>query len=323
MNRPTFSLIVPTRGRPARLRRFLDSIAATASRPMDLEVVLVIDADDDPSLSVRHRRLALCRVVVPPGLTMGALNTAGFEASAGDHVMLLNDDVEARTPGWDVAALTYCRRFSDGILLIHVNDTLFQDRLCTFPLLSRRFCELAGGICPAEYVRYRIDDHIEDVFNLLAALGVRRTVYLPDVVFKHFNTVERPCGDHVYQSDPEILAGDARRFEASFCERKELAMRLLDVIEGGSEPSLTAARRRLLDGFTDPIALRTPGRQLVARLPWLRRVANRLHRPQDVLEWADATLARARACVRMKGWGGLARAGAKRVIRLLPGGAAP
>ena len=214
--RPTFSLIVPTRRRPRQLRRFLDSVAATATDPKGIEVVLVVDADDPESIAAAHSSLALRRVVVSPRKTMGDLNRAGYEASGGDYVMLLNDDVIARTRGWDETALACFRRFPDPIVLVHVNDTLFRDRLCTFPLTTRAFCERAGGICPAEYVRYRIDDHIEDVFNLLALLGRRRTVYLPDVVFRHCNTIERPEGDHVYASDPAVLALDAPRFAALF-----------------------------------------------------------------------------------------------------------
>lgn len=176
MSRPTFSLIVPTRGRPAQLRRFLDSVAATAARPDRVEVVLVVDSDDVDGRTVAHHGLNVVTAVGEPGRTMGALNVDGYEASRGEFVMLLNDDVVVRTRGWDRIALRWLRRFPDGVALVHVNDTLMRDHLCTFPLVSRRFCELAGGICPADYRRYRIDDHIEDVFNMLAVLGVRRSV---------------------------------------------------------------------------------------------------------------------------------------------------
>jgi hypothetical protein len=299
---PTLSLIVPTRHRLGQLRRLLDSLAATATRPDALEVVLVVDADDPASAAVTHPGLRLKRVTVPPGLTMGALNMAGYEAATGEYPMLLNDDVVARTPGWDERFGACFRRFPDGILLVHANDTLFRDLLCTFPVVSRTFCELAGGICPREYLRYRIDDHIEDVFNLLAVLGRRRTVYLPDVVFEHHNTVALPQGGRAYQSDPEILAVDARRFEALFAGRKDLALRLLERIEGGCRPDLTAERRRRLTELTDPFALRVAGRQC---LEW----RGRLHLGR---ESAAALLRRARACVRREGYIGLARAVARR-----------
>ena len=274
---PTLSLIVPTRGRPDPLRRFLDSIARTATRPGQLEVVLVVDADDPGSAAVGHPRLRLRHVVGPPGRTMGALNMDGYAASTGEYVMLLNDDVLARTPGWDRVVLRCFRRFPDPIALVHVNDTLIEHHLCTFPLVSRAFCELAGGICPREYRRYRIDDHIEDVFNLLAYAGVRRTVYLPEVVFEHTNAVEH-AGGRVYMADPEILARDAPTFDRLFPARKAFAQALLRVTDRGRDPGTTAARIGMLEDAPDSLALRTPGRQHVGRLPVWARLRNRLRR---------------------------------------------
>jgi glycosyltransferase involved in cell wall biosynthesis len=298
--RPIFSLIVPTRGRPAELRRFLDSVARTAARPRAIEVVLVVDADDTVSAAVDHAGLSLRHVVVPTGRTMGELNSAGYEASAGEYVMLLNDDVVARTRGWDATALRCCRRFRDGIVLVHVNDTLSHHYLCTFPLVSRIFCELARGICPREYRRYRIDDHIEDVFNLLAALGRRRTVYLPDVVFEHFNAIDDPEAGRVCVPDPDILALDAPRFLSLFEARKELALRLLDYMERGTPPVLLAERRRRLAALTDPFALRTLGRQRIERAPWLWRLADAMTHPS---KFAAKVGRRVRACMAPVGQG--------------------
>src|SRR5262249_5160425 len=140
---PDFSLIVPTRDRPDQLRRFLASIERTAARPDNVEVVLVVDADERSALEVRSDRLFLRHVVVAPGQTMGALNMAGYSASSGRHLMLLNDDVVACTRGWDTKIRNCFRAFADEILLVHVNDTVFQKALCTFPILSRRFCQIA------------------------------------------------------------------------------------------------------------------------------------------------------------------------------------
>jgi hypothetical protein len=317
--RPFFSLIVPTRRRPGPLGRFLDSVAATVSRPDDVEIILVTDADDPDSRTVGHAALHLRHVVVPPGLTMGSLNAAGYEASAGAHVMLLNDDVVVRGRGWDARVRGCLRRFPDDIVLVHVNDTLFRRRLCTFPLVSRTFCRLAGGICPREYARYRIDDHIEDVFNMLAALGRRRTLYFPDLVFEHHNTVERPQGDQVYASDPAVLAGDDARFADFAAARKELVLRLLDHIDGEADAAVTAARREKLARLNDPFYLRLPGRQRVEWSAWLRWAAGRL-RPAELAHWAAAFGARARAYVGRKGYGGFLGALGRRVTRLGAGG---
>jgi hypothetical protein len=242
---PTLSLIVPTRGRPRQLRRFLRSLAATTLRPSRVEIVLVVDADDRPVTCPGARV-----VVGPPGRTMGELNRAGAAAARGEWLMLLNDDVVARTRGWDEQVLAAAARFPDRIGLVHVNDTLVRDHLCVFPVVSRRYCEEAGGICPADYHRYRIDDHIDDVFTRLGG----RTVFLPDVVFEHRNVVVHPTAGKVYEADPVILVEDAPRFEAHHDGRMDLVTRL-----GGGATG------------ADAFALRVAGRQSVLRGSWAAR----------------------------------------------------
>ena len=85
------------------MRRFLESVAETALVPAALEVVLCLDEDDKASQSIQFSALSLKKVVVPPGLSMGRLNRACFEASSGRHVMLVNDDIIVRTKHWDRA----------------------------------------------------------------------------------------------------------------------------------------------------------------------------------------------------------------------------
>ena len=265
-DRPDLSLIVPTRNRPEPLRQFLTSIQRTAKRPERLEIILVVD-DDATCDTTGFPRLKIWQTIGPPGRTMGELNRAGYAASHGQLVMLLNDDVVVRTHGWDRTVLACFKRFPDPVALVHVNDTLIRDYLCTFPILSRAYCELIGGICPADYERYRIDDHIEDVFNILASLGVRRTVYLPDVIFEHCNSVNHPTAGAVYESDPEILARDAPRFDAMLPMRKAMVLKVLELI-GGHDLSECEDK---LDTITDSFALRTPGRQHIVRANWLKR----------------------------------------------------
>jgi hypothetical protein len=256
----------------------LASVARTACHPERIEVVLVVDADDRASL-ICHPQLTIRHVVVPPGLSMGALNNAGYQASTGRYVMLLNDDVIVRTPGWDAAALECFGRFPDPFVLVHVNDTLMCDHLCTFPLTSRAFYELTNGICPREYQRYRIDDHIEDIFNLLGVLGERRVVYLPDVVFEHDNASHVPeAGRPVYLSDPSVLAEDAPLFDALFPDRKADALRVFAAIDGRAEPHPDRAWRARLDAAPDSFALRLPGRQFVIRTPRWRGPLDALKR---------------------------------------------
>jgi glycosyltransferase involved in cell wall biosynthesis len=288
------SLIVPTRGRPEALARFLRSLANTARSPERLEVILVVDTDDECP-DIAGWPFSVRVVAGPPGRTMGQLNRDGFTASRGAFVMLLNDDVIARTRGWDRIVLKQFRRFPDPVVLVHVNDTLIREYLCTFPILTREFVELAGGICPAEYERYRIDDHIEDAFNMLAHVGVRRSVYLADVIFEHCNSVNHPTAGAVYESDPAILARDAPRFETLLPVRKELALRALERIHGHTNPEMAAK----INAISDSFALRVPGRQIVVRA-WNWR-------------WT-AFIRRMKACYGRGGFRGVLRAAATRLL---------
>lgn len=254
--RPVFSIIVPTRGRPAKLRCFLDSFKATTARLDAIELILVIDADDKETVEFDYNEFPLRRVVVDPGLTMGALNMAGYEAATGDYLMLLNDDVIVRTENWDKKVLAAFNSFNDSIVLVHVNDRIFEEKLCTFPFLSRKYCEIAGGICPKDYVRYRIDDHIYNVFNLLAVLGRRRILYLANVVFEHTNYVLNAFRSPEYRPDERIHDIDTKRFDELLPERKQLALRLMDHMDRHIDSDQSRIRENLLKPISDSVALR-------------------------------------------------------------------
>src|SRR5438067_1182051 len=101
MNKPAFSFIVPTCRRIPGLTLLFESIKATTHQLDRVEVVLVVDHDDAESSAFSYAGVAVKYVPVNPGLTMGALCMAGYRATTGDFMMLLNDDVVLRTPGWD------------------------------------------------------------------------------------------------------------------------------------------------------------------------------------------------------------------------------
>lgn len=258
------SIIVPTRGRPAQLRAFLDSLAQTAERIADLEVVLVVDDDDAESIAFTHGEVTLRRVVVPRGLPMGALNARGYAASSGARIMLCNDDVVVRTPGWDTRLHAVFSSYPDGVVLAHVNDGTFKESLCIFPCVSRELAVLAGGICHEGYRRYRIDDHIYNVFNLLAVLGEKRIQYLPDVLFEHHNYAASIAGQRVYVPDPKIHAQDTELYLETFPARKDLAAALKERIRAHRGAADGELFRNILERPLDALRMRDPAHVRVA-----------------------------------------------------------
>lgn len=189
---------------------------------------------------------------------MGTLNMAGYRASAGDWIMLLNDDVLVKTHHWDTKIRSITENFPDGIVLIHVNDLLFEEKLCTFPLVSRIFCDFSGGICPEGYLRYRIDDHIYNVFDLLGTLGHRRIYYLPDVVFEHLNRALGATGPEAYKPNEKIHKVDTALFEKLHEERARVSSKLASHIIDRRISANEGIKRRYAEKLTDWASLRRP-----------------------------------------------------------------
>ena len=176
--------------------------------------------------------------------------------------MLINDDVIVRTRGWDSAVYRAFARYADDLALVHVNDLLFGQRLCTFPILSRKSC-LEIGICPQCYRRYRIDDHIYDSYGLLGYLGHSRLVYLKDVIFEHENysvagsRTGRRAGlpareERLYVPNAEVFEADSRDFENCFEDRKKDARKLARLIETAALENRQATYERVLANVRDP-----------------------------------------------------------------------
>lgn len=265
----SFSFLLPTRGRPELVQRFFQSIVDTTSQLNKIEIILAVDDDDLPSQAISDNQLNLKKVIIPRGATMGALNRACFEASSGRYVMLINDDVVIRTKNWDNIISGTWGRYPDDIALLHVNDLLFRDGLCTFPMLSRKAC-LSIGVCPAEYQRYRIDDHIYDTYNMLAHIGHKRIIYLEEVVFEHENYEEQVTNQtknntaqlfesvdkKVYLPNQDIINRDIQFFETARDQRKQDALTLANLIDQHQREQRQAVYQSLLGGVHDTYSYR-------------------------------------------------------------------
>src|SRR5205823_7393618 len=100
------SVLVPTRGRPEQLCQFLDSLVRTIRNPSRVEILLVVDDDDDSYNDVATPNCLNIRWIhCPAGQSMGSISQIGLKTSQGRLLFALNDDVEAKTPGWDVSVL--------------------------------------------------------------------------------------------------------------------------------------------------------------------------------------------------------------------------
>lgn len=315
-----FSLLVPTRGRPQIVQRLFQSIVDTAADLSRLEIILGVDEDDAVSQALTHERLTVRHVVCPKGVPLGVVTCRSFEQAQGRFIAQVTDDVVMRTPNWDRIVLAAFSMFPDDIALIHVNDLLFREQLCTFPILSRRACA-AIGPCPTHYQRYRNDDHIYDTYNLLAHLGYKRIVYLEEVIFEHKHYVTDLNGytgnffksrdNKFYVTNDAIMAVDAKVFDEKLPERKDNAMKLARLIDAsrcerlaareGEELKLLAPDRRarvyasLLGSVRDSFHYRRP--DFLRRMPAFTSQTARTPRTTVLVVTADLRRDYAQRCL--------------------------
>lgn len=180
------SLLLPTRGRPELARRFLQSVSEKSTCPQNVEVILYMDEDDTASHSIDYPGLTIHRII-GPRQTMGAYNSDCLARSQGEIIVLVNDDMIIRTQGWDERLRQLDASVPDKIYLAYGNDLFKKGDLCTFPILSRKTCQVLQEPYHRAYRGAFIDYHLMDIFKRLEHAGHARIFYQKDVVFEHLH----------------------------------------------------------------------------------------------------------------------------------------
>jgi len=270
------SLLLPTRNRPFLLKRLFRSIIDHTYDINNLEIILCLDNDDAESRSIEDYRLNIVKTIGPPG-TMGEYNTRCLQASSGDLIMLMNDDLTMCTIGWDQLIINFANRISDGIFLAYPDD-MEKANLSTFPILSRKTCEILKIPYPKEYEDTFIDDHIFDIFIRLKRLGHNRIFYLDNIKLDHRHFINDKVRPDVNYSHKNRYK-DGLIFLSLRHLRQTQAMRLLAAIKGRSMPPLSdkvemvEPAKNLAQAFLrySSICLTDYGLPIFRRLRWLIR----------------------------------------------------
>jgi hypothetical protein len=229
------SLLLPTRGRPALARRLFKSVCETTSRLDRVEIILYVDEDDVDSHQLDCPGLNVVRII-GPRRSMGDYNSACLKRARGDIIVLANDDMVIRTAGWDEKIAQMHASYTDGIYLAYANDLFKNRRLSTFPILSRRCCELLGDPYPSAYRGAFIDAHLFDLFKRLQHAGFDRIKYLEHVVFEHLHyRTGKAEYDETYRKRGRFE--DDFTFIAMAGTRSRHTKRLLNAIRGEPVPA--------------------------------------------------------------------------------------
>lgn len=234
--RKKISLLMPTRGRPAWVERFFNSVVKFSADVGQVEVILYVDDDDTDSHYLNSTEVSVCRII-GPRMSMGGYNAACLAKASGDIIILVNDDMVIQTPGWDEIVIEFDNGIPDKIYLAYGNDLFKKGGLCTFPILSRRVCEILIEPYPKEYQGAFIDYHLFDIFKRLMQAGYDRVCYMDDLVFEHlhYRTGKAPM-DEIYKKRGRF--SDDPTFLALIDSRKKAAARLQEILKGEKHQSL-------------------------------------------------------------------------------------
>jgi len=186
---PRLSVLIPTRTRTGLLHRMLESLVTTAADLDRLEVVFRIDEDDTETHIYLSEQALTCwltmvghsAIVVGPHLngyaTLPIMINEAAEAASADLLIVINDDVEFKTKGWDARLCEEAAKVPDGIFSLAV-DTVLNNANTVFPCQSKRQIDALGCFFDPRLVYP--DIWLRDV---LQPFG--RVIRVPDVVIEH------------------------------------------------------------------------------------------------------------------------------------------
>ena len=185
------SFSCPSRGRPKYAKRLVDTAQKTANN--DVEILFYLN-DDDPTLEEYKDLLD------EKFYTVGQNQSTCFswnqmaQKAKYDNVMLMGDDVQVKTNGWDNLIKEQFDQYDDKILMVVPSDgrykgtkelgnkvKLWGDRALPAAhfAVHKNWINTLGYLAPPFFWHWFVDSYTQKV-----ARKINRCLFLPTVVFK-------------------------------------------------------------------------------------------------------------------------------------------
>lgn len=181
------SVIIPTKNRVKNLIKVFDSLNTNTYFYQDVEVVLYVDGDDEPTInflkndiSNHNGKINVNAIIGKEKVKLADTYNKAFEKCSGEIIMYSADDVHFRTKNWDVLIKEEYDRYEDKIALVFGADGIQPiGTLATHGFLSRKAIEAIGYVHPIGMGYNYSDNWLTDIYRKL-----NRLVYTP-VYFEH------------------------------------------------------------------------------------------------------------------------------------------
>lgn len=201
-------VLVPSRGRPGRLRDMLTESLRLSGAETDIAVAY--DEDDPARLEYLQLGADLAdqhRVfwhTGPRDTLSGWTNwLAGRHARSRGYraVASLGDDHVPRTEGWDKALLDAIEAMG-GTGIAYGNDLLQGEKLATAPVITTDIVAALGWVCLPSLKHY----HVDDVWTILGR-EAHCLAYVPEVTIEHMHPGAGKAGLDATYTDTGGWAG--------------------------------------------------------------------------------------------------------------------
>ena len=176
---PHISILCPTRGRPDRLSKMIESCLKTANNPERIEFILYID--DDEKIPVIDNRSANINVLSGPRIWLSGMHNACASVATGEILMWAADDICFLTYGWDTEVISQFEKWNDGLGLVFPNDlSNYKGKLATHAFVKREWLRAFGSLVPP----YLPDAYTDNWITYLAT-KIGRITYLENMIVEH------------------------------------------------------------------------------------------------------------------------------------------
>lgn len=194
------SILTPTRGRPEMAKAMLESARSTQTQ--ENEYLFYVDEDDTSEYNLNAPTYR------GPKVRLGVVWNFLARMAEGDYLMMGNDDLIFRTPGWDEKINIVMG--PDEVMVACFDDGINQGKHFAFPIVTRKWYETMGQFTAEIFTFGYHDTWIFDI-----AKRLNKAIYIPEILVEHIHPTagKRPV-DETYRNrnwgnDPAIFEGTA------------------------------------------------------------------------------------------------------------------
>jgi hypothetical protein len=212
------SILLPSRGRPEKLRTVITAIADTVAHPKKIEVIIRIDDDDPADYDFGMPKFCRLSTGPRPESKVAAYNAA-YRLAKGDILMPLGDDSIFVSKSWDEIIKKEFADRPDGILLLYGQDGVQNEKLATHYIISRKMADALGYFSPPMFKGYFGDNFMMDL-----AQRIGRIKYNSKIAIDHQAAhVGKGKQDETFKSSIGLFQEDKKRYLSSGDEMKRAA----------------------------------------------------------------------------------------------------